>query len=148
MITAYYGPRSSPAENKAVGDFISTIVWGEPARLGEYCTMGVFDKGELVAGTAYNNWEPDSGVIELVSGSTTARWLTRPVVRAMFYLPFVLLGSRLVALRVSEHNETMRAIAMRFGFEETIIPRIRADNEAECVYTLTADDWSKHRMNR
>lgn len=147
MTPEYFGPVSSPVPNRQVGDFLSMQLWGEPGRLADYCTMGVFHRGELVAGTAYHNWHPDEGVIELTSASTTPKWLTRPVVRAMFHLPFNMLGARLAVLRVSERNTNMRRIAQRFGFHETIIPRLRGENEAECVYTLSASDWSKHRMN-
>lgn len=148
MTPHYYGPRSSPRENQAVGDFVSTVIWGEAGRVKDFCTMGVFHGGELVAGTIYHNWDQSSGVIELTSGSTTPRWLSRKVVRAMFALPFDLLSARMVVLRVSEFNTNMRAIANRFGFQETIIPHVRGDNEAECVYTLRASDWANHRMNK
>lgn len=109
--------------------------------------MGVFHGNDLVAGTVYNNWDNDHGVIELVSGSRDPRWLTRKVIGAMFHLPFGILNTRIAVLRVSEFNAPMRSIAKRFGFQETIIPRIRGNNEAECVYTISADEWAKHRMN-
>ena len=147
MIPAYYWPQTSAAENSAVGDFVSRIIWGEPARIRDFCSMGVFHGGRLVAGTLYHNWQPSEGVIELSSGSTTPRWLCKPVIKAMFHLPFAMLDARLCVLRVSEHNATMRAIARRFGFQETIIPRLRGDSEAECVYTLSASDWANHRIN-
>lgn len=146
MIPTYFGPQD-PA-NRAVGDFVSSGVFGAPGQLEKYCTMAVTHGGKLVAGTVYHNWHPDDGVIELTSYSDNPRWLTRKVVQAMFALPFDMLGARLVVLRVSEHNAKMRGIARRFGFHETIIPRLRGDNEAECVYTLSAHDWSNHRMSK
>lgn len=132
--------------NRVVGDFVSRLIWGEPGRLERYCTMGVFDGDSLVAGTVYHNWQPDEGVIELTSGSTTPRWLSKPVVRAMFHIPFAMIGARLCVLRVSERNTRMRRIAQRFGFEETVIPRLRGPNESECIYTLSAEDWGSHKM--
>lgn len=144
----YFGPKSFPKENQAVGDFVSALIWGEPGRVNDYCTMGVFHKDRLVAGTLYHNWHPQEGVVELTSATTTSRWLTRPVIKAMFSLPFDTLSARLAVLRVSEHNSTMRGIAQRFGFHETIIPRLRGNDEAECVYTLSAEDWAGHRMNK
>ena len=147
MNHAYYGPQTLPEKNKAVGDFVSRVIWGQPERVENYCTMGVFRHDELIAGTLYHNWHPEEGVIELTSGATTPRWLTKPVIMAMFHLPFDMLGARLAVLRVSEHNTQMRGIAQRFGFSETIIPKLRGDNEAECVYTLSATDWANHRMN-
>lgn len=148
MITAYYGPESSPSENRAVGDFVSRIIWGEPGRLEKYCTMGVFDKGRLIAGTAYHNWHPDDGVIELSNAASHTHWVTRPVLKAMFGLPFDILGARLVVWRVSEHNAKVRSMARRLGFKETVIPQLRGDNEAECVCTLHVNDWANSRIGK
>lgn len=146
MTPIYFGP-DDPI-NGAVGDFVSRIIWNEPGRLERYCTMGVFDAGNLVGGAVYHNWQPDDGVIELTSASIDPRWLTAPVIKAMFHLPFGMLRARLAVLRVSERNERMRQIARRFGFQETVIPLLRGDDEAECVFTLSAADWAAHRMNR
>lgn len=146
MTPVVYGPDSEA--NRVVGDLVSRIIWGKPGCFSNFCSMGVVHNGELVAGTVYNNWNEDHGVIELSSGTTTPRWLTRPVVQTMFRVPFDMIGARLCVLRVSEHNTRMREIAIRFGFDETIIPRVRADNEAECVYTLSKDDWRNHKIGR
>lgn len=146
MTPVYFRPHDPI--NQVVGGFVSNCIWGDPDQLDKYCTMGVFHGGALVAGTVYHNWHPKPGVIELTSASSDPSWLTRPVIRAMFDLPFSLLGARLCVLRVSEHNEVMRRIAQRFGFQETIIPRLRGEDEAECVYTLSASDWAGHRLNR
>ncbi len=64
--TEYYGPQT-PQQNRIVGDFVSNLVWKQPGMLEKYCTMGVFDDGELIAGTVYHNWHPDEGIIELSS---------------------------------------------------------------------------------
>lgn len=148
MKTAYYGPESFPAENMAVGDFVSSIIWGEPDKFADYCTMGVFDGNRLIAGVVYHNWHPDDGVIELSSGGTDPRWATRNVLKAMFWLAFNGLEARMVVLRISGNNSKMRSIAKRLGFSETIIPRLRGDNEAESVCTLHADDWRNNRLSR
>ena len=146
MTPVYFRP-DDPI-NAMVGDFVSMQCFGEPDGFDRYCSMGVFDRGELVAGTVYHNWHTDHGTIELSSASLNARWLTRPVVGAMFAMAFNGIGARLCVLRVSEHNSDMRGIARRFGFEETVIPRVRGPQEAECIYTLSASDWAAHRMNR
>lgn len=148
MTPLYFGPQSFPAENAAVGDFVSHLIWGETGGFRDFCTMGVFDRGVLVAGTAFHNWHEREGVIELSSASTTRRWLSRPVIKAMFALPFDRLSARLCVLRVSERNRAMCRIARDFGFQETVIPRLRGSDEAECIYTLSSDDWAAHKLNR
>jgi RimJ/RimL family protein N-acetyltransferase len=143
----YFGPRSTPDENAAVGDFVSRLIWGEPGRVADYCSMGVFDRGELVAGTLYHNWHPSAGVVELTSAATSKRWLTRPVIKAMFDLPFETFGCQMVALRVSERNLPMIRIARRFGFDEVLIPRLRGRDEGEFIFAFTDDQWRASPYN-
>lgn len=109
--------------------------------------MTVLHYGHAVAGTLFHNWQPETGVIELTSASTDKRWLTRPVVKAMFGMAFDLIGAQLAALRVSERNTDMVAIAKRFGFDGVLIPRLRGRDEAEWIFTLTDDAWRASRWS-
>lgn len=146
--TRYFGPRTLPLENEKVGAFVSSIVFGSPDQLSHFCTMGVFSDGNLVAGTVYHNWQQEEGVIELTSGSTTRHWLTRPVIKAMFSLPFDNLGCQLVVLRVSDRNKSMVRIARSFGFDETHIPRLRGRDEGEYIFWFSDDQWRQSRYSR
>lgn len=145
--TAYFHPHLNPRENSAVGDFVSQIVWKGESALERFASMAVFDGPKLIAGTLYHNWYPKEGVIELTSGSLSRRWLTRPVIRAMFSLPFDVLGCQMVVLRVSELNEPMVRIARSFGFSEVFIPRLRGRDEGEFVFTYTDDQWRSSPYN-
>jgi len=142
----YFGPRSFPLENLTVGEFVSRLIWGEAECLQNYCTMGIYDEDRLVAGTVFHNWQPESGVIELTSATTTKRWLTKPVIRAMFKLPFDILGCQLAVLRVSERNEAMVRIARDFGFTEAYVPRLRGRDEGEFIFSFSDDQWRASRF--
>lgn len=144
MIRTEYYPHGS-VNNKIIGDFVSTGIWGEADRLENYCSMAVIDGKDLIAGTVYHNWYPDEGVVELSSFSTSKRWLTRPVIRAMFHMPFVRLGCQLVVLRVSERNKVMCNIARTFGFTEVFIPRLRGRDHGEFIFSYTDDQWKSSR---
>lgn len=146
MKPVYFSSTSLPEVNQKVAAFVSNELWGFPDGFDRFCTMGVFSDDRLVAGTVFHNWHPESGVIELSSASRSPRWLTRPVIRAMFSMPFDQLSCRMVVLRVSEKNDTMRRIARSFGFTETVIPDLRGVGEGECVFTLSKDDWTKHKV--
>lgn len=141
IITEYYGPQTNPESNEIIGDFVSEVIWGEKGKIENYCSMAVIDDGKLIAGTLYHNWHPDAGVIELSSASLSKRWLTRPVIRAMFHLPFDRLRCQLVVLRVSERNKVMCDIARTFGFTEVYIPRLRSREEGEFIFSYTDDQW-------
>lgn len=142
---AYFSETLDPENNRNVAEFVNGQVFGDSFAIDKYCTMGVYDDGMLIAGTIYHNYQPDSGVIELTSASLGKRWLTRKVIRAMFWLPFVRLGCQLVVLRVSERNKTMCKIAKSFGFTETYIPRLRGRNEGEFIYCFTDDQWKSSK---
>jgi RimJ/RimL family protein N-acetyltransferase len=133
--------------NEAVGDFVSSIIYGEPGRFERYSTLAVHDNGRLIAGVLYHHFHPRDGVIEMSAGSTDKRWLTRFVLRAMFAVPFEVLGCQLVVLRVSERNTPMLRIAKAYGFNEFVIPRLRGRTEAEHILTLSDDDWRANRFN-
>lgn len=147
ITTAYFHPHMNPRENAAVGRFVSEVVWNGERSIDLFCSMAVFDGESLIAGTLYHNWYPDEGVIELTSASRSRRWLTRPVIKAMFDLPFKCLGCQMVVLRVSDRNGAMIRIARSFGFSEVHIPRLRGRNEGEFVFTYTDDQWRESRYN-
>lgn len=134
--------------NRMAGDWLSEKLWGQAGRLEKYVCMTVLHNCRLVAVVALSDWHPDEGVCELSAASVDSRWLTRNVINEMYRFPFDALKARVVVHRVSEHNSTMRGIHRRFGHKEYVIPQLRADDEAECIYTLHRDDWAVHRMNR
>lgn len=110
--------------------------------------MGVFDDGALIGGTIYHNWAPENGVIELTSAAVSRRWLSRPVIRAIFDLPFRRFGCQVVVLRVSERNDNMIHIARSFGFDEHFIPRLCGRDEGQFVFTLNDDQWAKSKFRK
>ena len=147
MNPVYASETHLPELNLAAGSFVSHLCFGMPDQIERYCSMAVFHNGGLVAGTLFHSWQPDSGVIELTSASTDRRWLTKTVVKAMFHMAFAMIGAQLVALRVSERNAGMVAIAQRFGFQGTLIPRLRGRDESEWIFTLSDDDWRASRWS-
>lgn len=149
MIRPLYIDRErEPEFTQAVGNFVSTAIFGKPGRIGDYCAMAVVDGEKIIAGVLYNNFRPDAGVIEMHAASVDKRWLTRPVLKAMFSLPFDQFGCQLCALRVSEHNKPMIRIAEAYGFKAFHIPRLRGRDEDEFILTLTDDDWRANRFNK
>lgn len=121
-------------------------IWGADNQFGPHSSMGVYDDGDLIAGTVYHNWHESSGVMELSSASTSKRWLQPAVINAMFSFPFDLMGAQMVVLRVSERNTGMVRIAQRFGFDGVLIPRLRGRDEAEWIFTLTDDAWRSNAL--
>lgn len=132
-----------------VGDFASIGIFGQPGLFDRFCSMAIFDDDQLIAACIYHNWHPDEGVIEFSGYSRDKRWLTRPVLAAMFAMPFERLGVQLVVMRVSEKDKPMRRIARSFGFTEyPVIARLRGRNEGEAIFTFSDDQWKASPYNR
>jgi len=144
----FIDPNREPALSRAIGDFVSLSIFGKPGLIDRYVAMAVVDSGRVIAGVLYNNWHPENGVIEMHAASMDKRWLTRPVLKAMFSYPFDQMKCQLCALRVSERNKPMVRIAKAYGFKAYLIPRLRGRDEAEFILTLTDDDWRANRFNK
>lgn len=108
--------------------------------------MAVVEGGELIAGVVYHNVDPDAGVIEMSAGATDRRWLRPAIIRRMFGIAFDVLGCQMAILRVAADNSNMCSIARRFGFSETIIPRMCGRDRDGALFCMTDDAWRAHRL--
>lgn len=135
------GPKTRPEVNEQFRNWLSWHLFGQPARIPPCSTIGVFDGENLIAVMAYYNWQPEFGVIEVSGASTSKRWLTRPVLKRLFGLPFEQWEAQLVVMRVPEKNTSLIKMLARYGFELYPIPRLRGRTEGESICTLTDDVW-------
>lgn len=132
-----------------VARWAANIIWpGKGRDFGNCQAMAVMDGDQLIAGVIFHNYEPDSGVIEISTGSTSKRWLTRETLRVMFAMPFVDWGLQAVVLRVSDHDKPMHRMLKAYGFDHYRIPRLRGRDEAENVFVLTDEAWAGNKFNR
>lgn len=144
----FIDPNKEPEFSQAVGEFVSHAIFGRGGQIGGYAAMAVVDDTRIIAGVLYNNWHPENGVVEMHAAAVDKRWLTRPVLKAMFAFPFDQMKCQMCVLRVSENNKAMLRIAKAYGFREYVIPRLRGRNEAEHILTLTDDDWRANRFHK
>jgi RimJ/RimL family protein N-acetyltransferase len=88
---------------------------------GPCVALGVERDQELVAGIVYNNLREAN--IEATIASSTPKWCTRSVLRAIFWYPFEQLGvGRLTAITELE-NDHVRTFLSRLGFQQEGIMR-------------------------
>lgn len=137
-----------PHESGPVAQFVAESIPGCERGFGPCVAMGVFDKDDLVGGVVFHNWNPESGVMEMSGAATSGRWLTRPVLWAMHEYIFETAQCQLAIQRVSEKNKRMLRIATAYGYEKHLIPRLRGRDEAECIMTLTDDDWRASKFHK
>ena len=134
---------------QAIEKFISMRAWNKPREFGLGRALAIADKGTVIAGLIYHNYDPDTGVIEISAASDSKRWLTKPVLRAMFEFPFVGLGCQAVALRCdADAPNNLSRILPSYGFKRYDIPRLRGRDKIEAIYVLSDDDWKGNKFNR
>lgn len=134
--------------DQEVGKWVASEL-GQDGFAGYFmAAIGVFDGRQIIGGTAFHNYYPKEGIIEMTSASIDSRWLSRRMIRAIFTYVFDLLECQMVVMRVSETNTVMLNIADRFGFNMCTIPRLRGRHESEVICTLTDDQWRSSRFNR
>ena len=126
--------------------FITERIWGAEVEMTEGTVMGIVADSKIIGACLFHNWQPDTGVIELSSASTSPRWLSRRTLREMFGFAFDRLGAQAAVMRVDPENTKMCRIASAFGFKRYDIPRLRGRNKAEAIFVLGDDDWRAGRF--
>lgn len=134
--------------NEAVAAWVAAHIPGCERGFDKPVAIGVIENERLIGGTVFHNWNPEAGAIEMSSAGTSARWLSRKMLKAIFGYVFDQIGCQIVVMRVSERNARMVDIAERFGFSGALIPRLRGRDEAEWIFTLTDDQWRQHPLAR
>ena len=127
--------------------FMTGLIWGDERVMTGGTIMAVADDGNIVAACLFHNWDVEAGVIEMTSASTSARWLSRAILREMFSYPFEQLGCQAVIARVDPENTRMCRIASAFGGQRHDIPRLRGRDKAEALFILGDDEWRAGRFH-
>ncbi|MGL5010980.1 MAG: hypothetical protein ACRC6I_13960 [Paracoccaceae bacterium] len=127
-------------QSEIVARFVADLL-GFGRGFGECQAIGFLDAGgNLVAGIVYHQYQPEQGIIEISAASTCRSWLTRANLSEIFDYPFRI-GCRMVVARIGEHNQRARRIWRSLGADEYVIPALRSPQEAECIFTLSAEQW-------
>lgn len=142
-----------PEINEGIAAFVGAHIEGGARGFGHHGSMAVVEGDQLLAGVVFHNWNPEAQVMEFSAASTTQRWLTRPVLWAMFNYAFNDAECQLVVMRVSEQNKTwngrgIQRILRAYGFRETRIENLRGRGIAELIYTLTDEAWASNGFHR
>lgn len=123
-------------------DVAGNDIPGAERGFGKSVSIGVIDNdGLLVAGIVYHNWEPEAGIVEISVASITRRWLTRPVLRAMFSYPFDQIGCQMIVMRTDSEKPHIGRMMKAVGAREYIIERLGGRNSDVAILTLTAEAW-------
>lgn len=141
IATHYYSQTINPDANKAVGDFVSVIMFGEKGKVKDYCSLAVHKDGQLIAGVLYHDYYEPFGTVEISICAIDKIWMTRKVMHDIFALPFNMLNCQLVIMRTSEKNGSVRGLAEKYNLPSVYLPRARGRNEGELIYSVTEEMW-------
>lgn len=136
-------------DTDALSRWVADVIWpGAGKGFGNCQGMAVIDGETLIGGAIWHNYEPEAGVVEISSGSTSKRWLNRQTLNVMFGVPFYEWNCQAIVLRVSDLDKPMHRMLTAVGFERYRIPRLRGRDEAENVFVLTDEVWRRSKFNR
>lgn len=91
---------------------------------GECSTIGLSDKGQLIAGVVYHRYHPEWKNIEMTIAANTARWATKDAIGSFLAFPFYQYGCNRVTACVSRRNKRCLRFLRGIGFKtEGVIRR-------------------------
>ena len=126
--------------SRDVAEFVKNLIPGCERGFGPCTAIGVIDDdGRLIGGWVYYDYDPEAGVIQVSGAATDKRWLTRPVLRALFFYVWDQLGCQMIVTRQDPANKAVRRMWKAAGGVEYIIPRLRGRDKAECLICITDD---------
>lgn len=106
----------------------------------EYAAIGVMRDGVIVGGIVYHDYRPQDGDIQISVAATSARWLTRGVLRAIHRYPFVQLECARVTARTRKNNKRARSALERLGFRMEGMQRKAMQGRDAVLYGLLASE--------
>lgn len=128
--------------------FVECGLWGLDRHFENAVGIGFSKRGKVVAGVAFHNWDPDSGVIEMSAYSLRRDWLNRAYLKTLFSYAFKQAQCRVVVARFSENNKRVERIWRAFGSQLVALPEVRGPGEAEMVAILTREAWNNSKFMR
>lgn len=150
MTSIEWGIVNCGVELERLSALVARKIWPEkPSQLTfPFCGIAVVRKDELLAALIYHNYEPENGVVEISGAAWHKGWLTRPVLHAMYEVPFKHLECQAVVQRVSDDDTAQHRMLKSFGAEHYRIPRLRGRDQAENIFIVTEEAWRTNNLRR
>lgn len=134
--------RSSGEAFKAAERFVSFRIWGGPRNLSGDTVAVFVDNDNVMAGAVFfQNYDSETGVIELTGASVSPRFLTRKTLHELYAYAFDTLACQTV-MQVARADDTHQArLLPRYGFKRYDVPRLKGRNTDAAIYVLHDDVW-------
>lgn len=111
--------------------------------------IGVIEDGKLIAGMVYNNYNPDSQVIEMSGAALPGKqWLTRETLKRIYQYPFLQCGCQMVVMVVAAEDKRLLRILASLNYAFIKFPRLHGRTKDAVLCLLTYEDWATNKMCR
>jgi hypothetical protein len=137
-------------EDKLIAQFVAQMIphvrdfgFGDNVR-----TIGVVnDKGELIAGFVYHNYDPGAEVIEISgAGLPGSRWCTPFTLGKIYRYPFLQLGCQMIVQRVPASNTRLLREFAALNYMLIKVPRLFGRDQDGVLGLLTREDWAANKI--
>lgn len=133
--------------DERIAHWVGVKLFGNPDAFGECRALGVFSKGELIAGVVFHDWNPRHGTIEVSAYAKNRTWFRRSVINEAMRYAFNVAKVQMVCVRTAIDNMPARRIWLALGSDEIIIPRLYGRDKDGALLTLTDDQWAQSKFN-
>ena len=102
--------------------------------------IGISWGGQLIAGVIYSGYRPRDSAVEMSIYSTSPRWATRRVLRAVFGYPFTQLNLKRVEAVTRDDNHAAQRLLDRLGFTREGVLRSGYQGRDGYIYGMLSDE--------
>lgn len=112
-------------------------------------TIGVInERGDLIAGLVYHNYDPEAEIIELSGAAIDPHWLMRGTIERMYGYPFKDCHVQMLVQRTPIENERLLRQLAVYNYTFVKVPRMFGRDRDGVLCMLTYEDWCSNRFNR
>jgi RimJ/RimL family protein N-acetyltransferase len=103
------------------------------------------ERGEMMGGVVFHNFDPHVRSIEVSGASVSPRWLTRPLISLILSYPFEQLKCRRITTITPRRNEAARRFNRKLGYKQEGLVRRGFGNDDAIIYGMLAGEWRRGR---
>jgi hypothetical protein len=109
----------------------------------------VTDRGELIAGFVYHNYDPGAAVIEISgAGLPGSRWCTPLTLAKIYQYPFQQLKCQMIVQRILSTDYRLMRQFEALNYMLVRVPRLFGRDQDGVLGLLTYEDWAANKICR
>lgn len=129
-----------------VASMVSQQIFGESAGFERYSTMGIVRGERLIGGVVFHDWQEKYGTVQISAAGMHGRWLTRPVINAVFHFVFDLLGAKVANANSPADNPPSVTMNRGIFANEAVVQHMFGPGVSGHVFTMTEIEWRNSRL--